>query len=41
MSQESEFYKELDKTHKTEKDKTLSAWSLTVFLLCLSWSLRG
>lgn len=35
MSQETEFYKEFDKSHKQKKEKTLSAWSLTVFFIIL------
>ncbi len=33
MSQETDFYKELDRSHRKEKDKTLSAWSLTLFFV--------
>jgi hypothetical protein len=35
MDQEKEFYKELDKSHRVKKDKTLSAWSLTLFFIVL------
>lgn len=35
MNQEKEFYKELDKSHRVKKDKTLSAWSLALFFIVL------
>jgi hypothetical protein len=35
MNQEKEFYKELDKSHRQKKDKTLSPWSLTIFFVIL------
>lgn len=35
MDQEKDFYNELDKSHRKKRNKTMSAWSLTIFFIVL------